>query len=321
MSRKQWILLAAKAVITVVCMTVLVRAIRFDEIAQALRNPHRPAFLVLAAVLVLPNFFLQWLRWHRLLRLIDPAVRVSESVVSLAGGMVAGFVTPGRIGEVGRTLFLKRETRLEAIGLLLLDKWYAFTPVVAAGIWGITLMILYLFHYAAFLVWPLGCVALFISGLVVLISLSPSTIRTFLYNLSMIMPARDKIKRIISSVDRFDAKQARMLFILSILLYGTYILQFCLLAFAFEPLPWTTALTATTSTMFVKTLLPISIGDLGIREGASVYFFLKFNVSKVTAFNSSLLLFVLNVLVPTLASLLVMPKMTWPESEKSAAEK
>jgi uncharacterized membrane protein YbhN (UPF0104 family) len=243
--------------------------------------------------------------------LINPNVSVAESLVSLFGGMVAAFVTPGRIGELGRTLFLSHEGRFEAIGLILLDKWYAFTPVIMAGIWGITLMLVYLFGYAAFLVWPLFFVALLVSGFAIWITLRPSWIRSLIYNLSLIMPARDRLKRILSSMDRFGPRHAQRLGFLSCLLYAVYILQFCLLAQAFQPIPWTTALTATTSTMFVKTLLPISLGDLGIREGASVYFFMKFNVLKVTAFNSSLLLFVINVLFPTLIGLFTVPKMEW----------
>ncbi|HEX9934008.1 MAG TPA: hypothetical protein VGB38_02325, partial [bacterium] len=57
------------------------------------------------------------------------------------------------------------------------------------------------------------------------------------------------------------------------------------------------------------TLIPFSIGDLGIREGAAVFFFLRFHVDKVTAFNSSLLLFAINIVFPTLLGLLFLPKM------------
>jgi uncharacterized membrane protein YbhN (UPF0104 family) len=160
---------------------------------------------------------------------------------------------------------------------------------------------------------------LLVSVVTLLVALHPVWIRTLLYNLSVLVPARDKLQRLIHCMDRFESGQARRQLLLSCLLYSVYIVQFCLLAFAFQPIPWTTALTATTSTIFVKTILPISIGDLGIREGASVYFFMKFNVEKTTAFNSSLLLFGINVLVPTLIGLLFIPRMGWGgETERSS---
>jgi uncharacterized protein (TIRG00374 family) len=293
------------------------RSVNVREIGRVLSNPDRPVYLVVAVVLLIPNLIIQWLRWHLLLRLDNPGIPASESAVSLFGGMVSGFVTPGRIGEVGRTLFLRNTDPLQAVGLVVIDKLYAFFPVLVGGLWGIVLMLSYLFRYATFLFWPLSVSAFFVSFTALLFVLHPSWIRAVLYNLSILMPAREKIQRLIHCIDRFESGQARIQLSLSCLLYCVYIVQFCLLAFAFEAIPWTTALTATTSTIFVKTILPLSIGDLGIREGASVYFFMKFNVQKATAFNSSLLLFAVNVLLPTLIGLIFIPRMGWSNFSKS----
>ncbi len=314
---KKRIFLVLKLLITAALLAVVIGHVNLREIGRALQNPQRPVYILFAVVLLVPNLFIQWARWHLLLRMDFPSISVAESAGSLFGGMVAGFITPGRIGEIGRTLFLRNADRLQAIGLIVIDKLYAFFPVLIAGIWGIVLMLSYIFGYAAYLFWPLSVSALFLSIAALLIVLHPVSIRTVLYNLSLLMPAREKIQRLIRSMDRFEAGQAHRQLLLSCLLYCIYIVQFCLLAFAFQPIPWTTALTATTSTIFVKTILPVSFGDLGIREGASVYFFMKFNVEKTTAFNSSLLLFGINVLIPTLIGLIFIPRMGWGNPEKS----
>ena len=53
--------------------------------------------------------------------------------------------------------------------------------------------------------------------------------------------------------------------------------------------------------MFVKTIIPpISMGELGIREGASVYFLSQFGERTSIGFNSSILLFIINLLIPAL---------------------
>jgi uncharacterized membrane protein YbhN (UPF0104 family) len=306
---KKYFLLLIKLAVAAGVLVLLVKVVHIGEIRSAFANPKNPACIAAASFLLLPNLFLQWYRWHFLLGLIEPRTPVSESVGSLFGGMVGGIATPGRIGEFSRPLFLSRADQTRALGLVILDKFYALFPILIGGIWGIVLFLSYLFGYNLYLVWPLSAVALLISVLVLLLAFHPEWTRNFLYHLTVLFPSKDKLRKVIGVMDFFKKKQARILFMLSCLLYAVYIVQFCLLAFAFQKLPWTTALTATTSTIFAKTLLPFSFADLGIREGAAIFFFLKFNVQKVTAFNSSLLLFAINVVLPTLAGFFFIPKL------------
>ena len=57
------------------------------------------------------------------------------------------------------------------------------------------------------------------------------------------------------------------------------------------------------ATMFSKIIIPISFGDLGIREGAAIFFLGRVNVLKIHAFNASLLLFVINILIPSVVGI------------------
>jgi len=53
--------------------------------------------------------------------------------------------------------------------------------------------------------------------------------------------------------------------------------------------------------MFVKTIIPpISLGELGIREGASVFFISKMGEVSSVGFNASIFLFIINLLIPAL---------------------
>ena len=53
--------------------------------------------------------------------------------------------------------------------------------------------------------------------------------------------------------------------------------------------------------MFVKTIIPpITFGELGIREGASVYFLTQMGETASIGFNASILLFIINLLIPAL---------------------
>jgi uncharacterized membrane protein YbhN (UPF0104 family) len=75
--------------------------------------------------------------------------------------------------------------------------------------------------------------------------------------------------------------------------------MFCLIN-AFTGITIVHAFVGTSAMMFIKSLLPISLGDLGIREAGSIYFFSTYNVSQAAALNASLLLFVINVFIPSL---------------------
>jgi uncharacterized membrane protein YbhN (UPF0104 family) len=227
-----------------------------------------------------------------------------------------GFLTPGRIGEVSRSLFLKDVDNIQAIGMVFIDKLYVLLTIFIGGIWGIMWLLFIHFNFSSFIVYPLGAVALLVTLLGFSLMLQPRWIQSMVYNISLLLPQREILKRIIGCVDRIQKKHALDLSILSFILYFVFIIQFCLLSFAFQRIPWTHALIATTSTMFAKTLLPISFGDLGIRELASVFFFVKFQVEEVTAINSALLLFAINILLPVAVGLLFIPWMRWNRKKR-----
>ena len=61
--------------------------------------------------------------------------------------------------------------------------------------------------------------------------------------------------------------------------------------------------------MFAKTIIPpISLGELGIREGASVYFLTQFGETASAAFNASIFLFIINLLIPAVVGLVLLLK-------------
>jgi uncharacterized protein (TIRG00374 family) len=302
-------MLAAKIILAVLLMALLLKPIRFSEVLQTMRNPRNPLFFVSGWILLLPNLYLQWLRWHLLLRRIQRDISWRESLSSLLGGLSIGTVTPGRFGEIGRVFFLARCDRLRAMGMLTLDKFYSFVLLLLGGGWGLVAFFSYLFKYQLFVLIPLGFIGILVSIIFILICLHPEWIRSFVYQVSVLFPHREKIKPFLQSMDFFKQTHAVTLLLLSLLLYGIYIIQFCLFALAFQRIPFTTALTATTCTMLAKTMLPVSFADLGIREGASVFFFMKFNVERLTAIGGSLVLFLCNVLFPSLIGLFFLPKL------------
>src|SRR4030042_1947697 len=108
-------MLAAKVLLAVLLMALLLKPIRLSDVLQTMKNPRNPHFFACGWILLLPNLYLQWLRWHILLRRIQKNLSWTESPPSLLGGLAIGTVTPGRFGEIGRLFFLSQCERLHAM--------------------------------------------------------------------------------------------------------------------------------------------------------------------------------------------------------------
>jgi uncharacterized protein (TIRG00374 family) len=286
---------------------LLIRTLKWSEISRVLKNPRDPWMIVFALFLLVPNLALQSLRWHYLLRLHRDTIRPRDSVRSLLGGMVTGFITPGRIGEMGRYLFLEKQDQWEAVGLVFVDKFYSFVIILVAGFWSMVIFLNHLIPVFRFLTWPVSIVAILITAGGLFLALHPNWLRNGIYQISLIFPYRDRFKGLIEVMDRFGKKRARCFIGLTGVMYCIYTLQFCLLIRAFAPVPWYELIIITSATVFTKTLLPIALADLGIREGAAVFFMRHLGRDPAAAFNSSLLIFIINILIPTLLGLIFLP--------------
>lgn len=87
-------------------------------------------------------------------------------------------------------------------------------------------------------------------------------------------------------------------------------LQFVILVYAFTnqfnaiDYFWSAALI-----MFTKTFFPaVSLSELGIREGVSVFFLGEMGVAAAPAFNAALFLFFINILIPAIIGMILLFK-------------
>ncbi len=291
----------AKLLVALLVMTVLIQRIQPPRIWATLRSARMECLGAALALSVL-NIYLQFYKWRYLVRLIKPEVSLTELLASLFAGFTLGFITPGRVGEFGRVVFIKDRPWVTLLGLALLDKLYAAAILYLGGT--ASLLLLLLSHLRQPLVlWPLVLCAATVLFLLYYFVLHPEAMRTLLYGINITLPFRDKIKQLIATFDHFGRKQALVLLGLCALFYMVYIGQFYILVLAFEPARVLPAAQAATATLFVKSLVPISLGDLGVRERAAVELFSYVDVQDTTAFNASLLLFAINVLFPSLVGL------------------
>lgn len=291
-----------KLVVTVLVMAMLIRNISIGSLISAFAQANH-LYIIVALLLVVPNIYIQYYKWYFLLRLIKPDVRSKESLFSLLAGFTFGFITPGRIGEFGRAFYISNCSWIKVIGISFIDKFFALAVVIFTGAIGMLTLVggqLHLYVLLPFAVFTIIAL-LFLRYLL----LHPELFKGLLYHLNIMLPFRDKIKLLMSSFDNFHRAQATRLLGLSALFYFVFFCQYFLLISAFEPVFITKAFQAISSTLLAKSMLPISLGDLGIRESAAIFFMGRIGAERATAFNASILLFFINILLPSLAGLII----------------
>ncbi len=295
-----------KYFIPVVFLYFIFRKVEFDDIYAAFKQADL-FYIFLGLVLLIPNIWIQGAKWLILIRIEKPEATFWESVKSILIGFPVGLLTPGRSGDLVRALALDVPEKLKMLGWAVLDKAYSQAPVIIFGLFG---FLYYLAKYTEtvyYVIIPLGIMFVIISVLITAFALMPQALRSVCYAVSVVLPYRDRVKSAINHLDQLKQKKAGKLYIYSILFYFIYIVQFLLLARAFDTVPLIKGMAAAICMNLTKSLLPFSLGDLGIREGASIYFFTNMGMSEITALNASLLLFSINVLLPSLLGLVFFP--------------
>jgi uncharacterized membrane protein YbhN (UPF0104 family) len=290
--KKKMIFLGLKAVLSVLILMFLLNRIRLEEVTGALASAALSP-LIAAVLLLALNLYLQFAKWRLLVLSETAGASAKEIFFSLLAGITLGLATPGRMGEYGRPFFLKRAHWARLLGLTVIDKLYTFSIILFTGSLGLCCT-------AAKPVW-LAIVPFTALFLLVLV-LRPDRFGGLLKKYR----ASPRLGEFVSALSGFSRANARKLSFLALLYVLTFMTQFYLLVRAFIPINPVQGMCASSATLLTKTLLPLTIGDLGIREGAAVFFFGRFQVPAAAAFDASLLLFVINVLAPGLAGLITL---------------
>lgn len=291
---------ALKTVVAILVLLVLVRRIQVEQLIAAIAGANG-ALIFVACLLLFANIWFQFLKWQLIVHREKRGVPRRRIVYSLFVGMALGLVTPGRIGDFGRTFFVKDADWARLLGLLMIDKMITLAVLYFIGIIGLS-------HFMAMnmhpYVWaPIFIMAMVLASAMLLFLLRPVLLRNLVARYHGAAHKFAALEKLVSGIELATPHFTFRLFLYTVLQTLTYCTQFVLLIFSFRSLSIIEGYLATFAVMFTKSLLPISLGDLGIRESASVYFLGQFGVPEAAAFNASLLLFVINILAPSLVGL------------------
>ncbi len=292
-----------KLLLSFAILSYLISHLHPQELLATLREV-RPVALIAACGLLPLNLGLQFLKWHYLLRCATrEAIAPRHSFYSLMAGFPLGLLTPGRWGELGRAFFLPQLNERKTMVLAAFEKVFDLLVSLLLG----ALALLFLINQKmlpAELFAPL--VVLFIVIMLLHVLALHSTARK---SFSRLFKSRSASQRsALRVLSRLEQKNLLKLWLLSLAFALTYSLQFVLLLRGLAEISFLEGFIGASATFLAKSLLPFALGDLGVREGAAAFFFARMGIASQTAFNASLLLFLINLLLPSLLGMLLVWK-------------
>lgn len=302
--KNNWLLIV-KLTITLGLIIYLIQKIHLRNLFSVIDKLKYSYFLIVLILLIF-NLYLQFKRWKTLLYLENPNLPNELIWKSLLIGFAAGTFTPVRAGEYfARKIPLKDFPLSNIISLTFIDKFMLMFQLIFWG--GLASLGLMLFHYEVNIYIILSFFILFISFFLSLLTLFFSN-RFYNFLRDWYRKAELKIlfiEKLIKPIIKLDRSTISKLFIYSFLHLIVLVSQFAFLIFSFDQNPsFINLIIASILVLFTKTITPsLTIGEIGVREGASIYFFGIFGCNEAIAFNSSIIIFLLNLVLPALLGL------------------
>jgi uncharacterized membrane protein YbhN (UPF0104 family) len=291
MTTRHKILILLQAVVAGAVLFFVFHMVEWRNVLIAIKHAS-PIFLALALLLVPCNLGVRIIKWHFMLKRVDADVLYRHSIKSLLLGISLGIFTPGELGDVlGRAWHIPDVRKSHIVGLALIDRMQFLGTITVLGSWSIL-----------FLMFPFSFLNIIIASAVCCIALA---LLVSLGKIAALTHAKfTKLWRtfhldgVLEGMGLFSTGEIVSLVSFTIIHQFIIVLQMFFLLNAFTRVSLSTAFLGTSGTLFIQSVLPISLGDLGVREMSSMYFFSLCDVPREFAVMATLLLFVMNIVLP-----------------------
>jgi uncharacterized membrane protein YbhN (UPF0104 family) len=264
-------------------VAVMVWCVPFAGLRMAFRHMEIGS-LFLAIFCFLFLLFLRAYKWHRLMAAAGKR-HLRQSLRSLLGGFALGLITPGRLGELGRCVFVREDERAQVALLTLFDRLLDFWALLT--LMGVSLFLLTSPPAAIF------GVAVWLASLPVVMGF-PAMVS----HLSQLARRSSHFRgHFLESAAQMPLLSTPRFAVLAVGAMGVELASFFFLLRAFSPTEFATAL-ATYPYIVLAGDLPVSFSGVGVREGAAAMLLSPYAVPSGAAVGASLVWFVFAVLLP-----------------------
>ncbi len=264
-----------------------------------------PALVSCSILLAVPNIILKSLKWNVIIRSYGTGYSLLKSIRAWLSGFFLGIITPGRIGDLSRALYLRKETGLsggKSLTTVFLDRindivvLFCFSlagmAVIAGGMSQGTGLLAYI--SGAFLIFLVLVAALMRKSIILRVA-RPLSLR--------LLPSRyhNVLGRAFHDFyEGLSGMRKPMLGAAVLLCVVTWIIsisQFWLLSSAIGlDLPYTFFMGVVPIAVLLDTL-PVSFSGIGTRDAALIFFFSLVSIPSESAVSLSLLSFMTTYVV------------------------
>ena len=264
-------------------VAVIVWRVPFAGLRSAFRSLEAGS-LFLALFFLLVALSLRAYKWHRLMAAVG-ARHLRQSLRSLLGGFALGLITPGRLGELGRCVFVREHERAQVALLSVFDRLLDFWALLTSM--GVSLFFVAPRPAAVFgvVVWfALLPVVMGLPALVSRLAKLAAKSRHFREHVRGVTVEMPRIRMpcfATLSVGTMVAEMAAFYFLLR----------------AFFPVRLATSV-ATYPYIMLAGDLPLSFSGVGVREGAAALLLAPYAVPSGAAVDAALMWFVFAMLLP-----------------------
>ena len=266
--------------------------------------------IVLSFILSFFNLYLQFRKWDTVCSDYLGIKNKKKVFLSLFHGFAGGIFTPARIGEYfSRGIALREKSLFQIAAATFIDKFF---PLLIVAFFGGLSFIFYLNVSYGYRLYLLSIIFLFAAAATFYLLRKVFQGKIFNYIPDKIKQNKKVVKILLNleQLKKFNSKFILKITFISISFYLCYLIQFAILISAFShKIHFIKYLWDGSLIMFTKSIIPqISLGELGIREGVSVYFLTRSGEIASVAFNASIMLFLINLVIPSLIGLLLLYK-------------
>ncbi|MBI3585539.1 MAG: flippase-like domain-containing protein [Ignavibacteriales bacterium] len=296
------VLFTGRILLGIVLLVLVLNLVSFSNVIKTFAQA-RFEYVFFAVLLLGTNVGIQIAKWHYFLRLADATVTLKQAATSLLFGITLGSFTPGQVGELGgRALRHTGAFSAQIIGFTLIDKLQMFLVMGMGGI------VSFVFLFSPPL-WEQVSISVGGSLIFLILFFRPVLLKQIVEKIPFRIIKHEWTEDFLQTLSKFHSKDLLYSFVITVAFYAVIWLQLFLLLNAFSPTDAGQAFLGYAAMMFSKALLPISFGDLGIREASSVYFFSRIGIPETTALNAAFLLFIINMIIPAFIGLFFLPKL------------
>ncbi|HON53299.1 MAG TPA: hypothetical protein PLS12_08835 [Bacteroidales bacterium] len=253
--------------------------------------------IVFVIILMVANWILEARKWQYLAQKIQP-ISLYTSIRAVCAGMPLALVTPNRVGEIGGRSIVLQNHKKKTMLATLLGSIIQLVTTIMFGIVGFFLYIVF--------AKPTGIInnAGYVASIVFVISIILYFVIMQSHSITRIIKkilGRHTFVSIIKTYRMYSYTDKLIVLLYSIARYIIFSGQFMILTHMLIPeMSYIELCTSVFLTYFFTTAIPTSVmGEIGIRGSVAMVVFGMFTTHVITVFQISMLLWVINIAIPT----------------------